>query len=90
MAKPKKEVKNLFEDYDSVYIVEKGVEMPPVSKGGGVFKYPFLKMDIGDSFAAPKTEAAKLRSASSLYSIKSGKRFTVRTLGDVVRVWRQK
>jgi len=87
MAKKKEEVK-LFEEYENIYIIEKGIDIPSISKGNTTLKYPFPKMDIGDSFVAPKPESHRIRSAANAYSKRSGRSFTLRTLGDVIRIWR--
>lgn len=78
------EVSNFLDTED--FIIEKGIPLQPIQKG--VVKYPFHKMDVGDSFSVPKPDGRKLRSASSAYAKRIGKKFTVRTQGGVVRLWR--
>ncbi len=80
-------VENLLDKYDNIYIIEKNVKIPSAAKPKNT-KYPFYKMDVQDSFIVPKTESNCIRSASSLYGKAHSKKFIVRTMGDVVRVWR--
>ena len=56
--------------------------------------YPFEDMQINDSFAvqhlpdAQKKTLGRVRSAVAIATKKLGVRFTVRSMGDHVRVWR--
>ncbi len=71
-----------------MYEIEKNVEIPPDGRGSP--KYPFGKLEIGDSFFVPNK---KLGSISTLVTWHKthrgkGKNFTCRTVEGGVRVWR--
>ena len=72
---------------------------PPIPSNGRPFKYPFLIMKVGDSFAVPLTgerrkgedaAACRLRAAASRHSRFHGVRFSIRTDREkgVARCWR--
>jgi len=70
--------------------IEKGVPMPdphPVYKG-----YPFLDMQPGDSFAAPRIHLGMIRSVEAFWAERHGWRFQICTVVEngqkMVRVWR--
>jgi hypothetical protein len=69
--------------------IEKNIPMPVLNKGRmrGSYKYPFEKMEIGDSFHVAKSEerpkpARTLASTVSTASKKYGKVFRVRSVGE--------
>jgi len=85
------------------YKIEKNIKMPqPTRNGIEQYKYPFLDMKVGDSFAVPVDPATKLgyttvrgRVANAIYANKKRQpnaTFTYRTLKDKreIRVWRTK
>lgn len=56
---------------------------------GSSFAYPFADMKIGDSFELPQEKRGSIATAASYFSLKHyGYKFTVRKVGDKVRVWR--
>ena len=66
--------------------IEKGIPLP---SGKNQARYPFSKMEIGDSFAVPKSEANRLRTSLNQYKIKTkDKAFATRTLPNEIRVWK--
>ena len=67
--------------------VESGV---PIPEGNGGYKYPWLKMEVGDSFVCPDgTSAATFRNSAYAASVRfSPKKFSVRAVGGVLRCWR--
>jgi len=69
------------------YVVEKNVPQPARKTSAGVSKYPFDKMDVGDSFlfVGPIT---RIRSATAISGRRHGRRYSVRAEGNVARVWR--
>jgi hypothetical protein len=71
-----------------MYEIEKGIEMPGANHGwrGRPSKYPWLKMEIGDSFLI--TGNKSLRCAASKANAKYDRRFATRTVEGGVRVWR--
>jgi hypothetical protein len=68
------------------YEIEKGVEMPPDKRKTS--KYPFEKMEVGDSFFVPEKTAISLQSTCSLYKQKTGYKFILREVDGGVRIWR--
>jgi hypothetical protein len=65
--------------------VSRRVPLPKVRR---VYSYPYSKLEIGDSFAVPKEDRAKVLNANYRASKRLGYKFSARTVGDVVRVWR--
>ena len=69
--------------------VQKGIKLPPPSKGGPPFVYPWLTMKIGESFLFP---IALSRGSASATATNAGKRygrkFAVRKTDDGYRCWR--
>lgn len=82
--------------------IDKGIPLAPRrgGKAGGrpaTSKYPFAKMEIGDSFIAPAAdtvERAERRASAAAFSYKkrANGSFAIRTIEEngqrVVRVWR--
>ena len=66
--------------------IDRDVPLPEGAGRGGPPKYPFRKMEIGDSFEAPNS-ASLVRSAHAFGS-RNGRKFATRRHGDQVRVWR--
>ena len=65
--------------------VERGIGMP---KPRVVFSYPYEDMDVGDSFTVPAEARAKVLNANYRASRRLGCRYTAKTEGEVIRVWR--
>lgn len=70
--------------------VEKNIPIPARTKTGGRKPlYPWGKMEVGDSFAFPKT--TKKTTASSL-AYRQGKmnhkKFAIRVMAEGIRCWR--
>ncbi len=61
--------------------IETGV---PVSLLEGNTKYPFAKMNVGDSFAFDPKLRSKIATASSYYGKRNAKKFSTSTN----RIWR--
>lgn len=56
-------------------------------------KYPFPKMDVGDSFLVPNTttyarDGKTAIAAASRFGLKHGWKFVCRTVDGGVRIWR--
>lgn len=70
--------------------IEKGVPVP--ARGArGEHLFPFLDLEIGDSFVAPAELAKKARSAACSFARREGVRLTCRSQPDgSVRIWRVK
>ncbi len=73
---------------ESKYRIEKNI--PPPEDSRGLQKYPFKKMEIGDSFFVPAGKAKSVRQQVQYYQKRSAEpvRFTVRQVEGGVRVWR--
>lgn len=75
----------------SDFVIEKNVPIPEAPK-----KYPFMDMEIGDSFFAEGTQPTRLNNSTSS-ARKAGRRFTMRSVTEEnaegkevqgTRVWR--
>lgn len=81
-----------------MYKVERNVPLPdPMLLGGGApRKYPWLEMEVGDSFFVPCDAesigriSVRLRSAAAKNLTLNGRKFAGRRFADGVRVWRVK
>ena len=68
--------------------IEKGIPMPG-SLGKGVAKYPFHKMEIGDSvFFEGKTTSSKEYLAANQCGLRKGFKFTGKSVDGGLRIWR--
>jgi len=71
--------------------IEKGIPVPPKkqSKKKQVRheKYPFSKMEIGDSFLS-KEPQARVNSSAYVFGKKTGMKFKIRSVGKGCRCWR--
>ena len=66
------------------YKIEKGIPMPPERCGT---KYPFMKMEIGDSIVIPDMKLQALQSLFAYYKKKHGRRFVWQAVEGGIRVW---
>lgn len=66
--------------------IEKNVAITPLSNAGqNNVKYPFRKMEIGDSFVA----SPAAQGAAYAWGKKNGRAFKCRAVGDgQIRIWR--
>ena len=69
--------------------VEKGVPLPD-SKWRGAAKYPWLTLEVGDSFFVPGIKSASRISGQWWVQKRTGRKFTKRAVDGGVRVWRIK
>lgn len=79
-----------------MYQIEKDIPLPRRSRNNGL-KYPFNRMEVGDSFqcGCSVREAQRVRSALAYYfkssHVTKGQKFTIRHLGgDIYGCWRTK
>jgi hypothetical protein len=69
------------------YAIEKSIPIPDrTAQEPG--RYPFAQMEVGDSFVVPRSERHRVDNAAAWYRKRRGHRYTRRTLGDTVRIWR--
>ena len=65
--------------------VEKGVPFPEVMSGS---KYPFARMEVGDSFSVSEDDLKRITSVRTSAQKKTGFTFSVRKFGSAYRCWR--
>jgi uncharacterized protein (DUF2249 family) len=70
-----------------MYEIEKGIPMPKSSEYEA--KYPFAKMEVGDSFRVEERRES-VASAARSYGCRIGKKFSVRKEEGGMRIWRVK
>lgn len=69
------------------YQIDKGVPMPPISRGKGRLVYPWDEMEVGDSFV-PMGKNAGRALVISATKYRPGKAFEARTVKGATRIWR--
>lgn len=67
--------------------IDKDIPVPEQKPGGGARKYPWLEMDVGDSFIFPDKRANAHANAWHA-SIRYGRKFSVRRTPEGLRIWR--
>jgi len=67
--------------------VEKGIPAPKVKKGPPR-KYPWLEMEVGDSFFVPGVNYNEFKTQPSNAGKRYGLKYTTRSVDGGVRVWR--
>jgi hypothetical protein len=70
------------------YKIEKGV---PIDVGRAVYgksKYPFYRLEIGDSFFVADAKVGSLRNIGSNLGKRLGRKFYTREVDGGARVWR--
>ena len=69
-------------------LIENNIPLPEST--GGVRKYPFHSMAVGDSFTLPRDVKYNLQMAAYAHSKRHNKKFSVRNDSDdnLVRCWR--
>jgi hypothetical protein len=70
----------------SIYVIENGVIVPKTRKVSS--KYPFMKMEVGQSVLIADKKIGYIRSYVSTLAKKSGMKFRVLAADGGVRVWR--
>ena len=78
------------EERSQLFAVEKGVPLPARKNGDRATKYPFMRMEVGDSFLIPcqGEECRKAQMRVSGRKPTKGKKFTTRMVEGGIRVWR--
>ena len=73
----------------SEYEVEDHHPLPATApQAGRREKYPWTKMEVGDSFLVSHDNAARVKSSAAKAKKRTGRTFVVRKVEDGVRVWR--
>src|SRR5690606_14294925 len=70
-----------------LFKVEKGIPVPPV-KQGPYSRYPWLQMEVGDSFFVPGVEYSAFKQQPSNAGRRYGRKYASRSVDGGVRVWR--
>ena len=73
------------------YTIKKNVPIPAASTGGRPSKYPFGKLEVGDSFVVPYVDASakQIRQAAAAFGRRNQMKFVVREIAEGTAVWRQ-
>lgn len=64
---------------------------PPARRGrtaGSSCLYPVEKLEIGQSFGVSKGKRSSLQGTAYRIARKTGRKFTVRAVGEEARIWR--
>lgn len=70
-------------------LIEKNIPVPEQSGRGRRAKYPFSKMEVGDSVFFPgENSSSRCSIAAHAYGHRVGWKFSVRTMDGGVRIWR--
>ena len=64
------------------------VEKVNLPKPRVVYAYPYEDMEVGDSFVVPVSHRQQVYNANCRATKRLGYKFTSRTEGEFVRVWR--
>ena len=74
--------------------IQPNVPIPKASWSGEFKVYPFVKMNVGDSFELPVEKKDSLRSSANLYVKRYGVKFKTRVIvkgkTSIIRIWRIK
>ena len=80
---------------DRIGYIKKGCDMVKIEKGipipkkfGTCAKWPFEKMEIGDSFLMPELAAQQASGRAGYWARKMGHKYTCREVEGGTRVWR--
>lgn len=72
-----------------MFNIEKDIPMPKKLYGKGKeLIYPFLQMEIGESFLVPQKKAKSVTQTAYYFTKKTGKKFATRKVEGGKRVWR--
>lgn len=77
-------------------LIDKGVPIPPATSGRyAISRYPFDRLEVGDSFVAMKVGEGKRNTVASYMSAaqkRYGYKFSMRTVTEdgvaIIRIWR--
>lgn len=70
--------------------VDSNIPIPEVTTRGGRSKYPWVTMNVGDSFFVPDIHIAKFSGQAVNAAKRFKTKYTCRTVDGGVRVWRVK
>lgn len=70
--------------------IDEGIPQPNSRQKGPQSRYPFSRMEVGDSFLVEGVEGYKVRNAASRWGRANGKQLTVSRMVNGYRCWRVK
>lgn len=76
-----------------MYAIDTNIPVPTKTKRARThwaIKYPWHKLDRGDSFFVPDGNLKSLRSSASMQKGRTGRKYLVRAVDGGVRIWRLK
>lgn len=73
-----------------IFVIEKDIPVPEITRGRRPRSYPFDKMSVGDSFEVPAKKNNSVRVCAAQYGKQNGLKFSVRKTENGTRVWRVK
>jgi hypothetical protein len=68
------------------FTIERGIPLPEV--GRRKCRYPWMEMEVGDSFFAPAVNLKTMKSGAYKNGINLGRRFEAHAEAGGARVWR--
>ena len=68
-----------------ILAIQRGGDVP---KPRVVYSYPYASMEVGDSFVVPKESRQKVANATYRASKRLGYKFTSKSEGEFLRIWR--
>lgn len=73
-----------------MFEIEKNLPLPERQRGtpGRNAKYPFAKLEVGDSFFIPGIKVQSASRNANYHSMRLGRKFVCRTVDGGVRIWR--
>lgn len=71
------------------YEIEQNVALPK-GKDSFYYKYPFRKMQVGDSFSVLETEVTTVRGSAYAFASRNKVKLSIRKTKDGYRCWRLK
>jgi hypothetical protein len=69
----------------SMPVIEKGIPLPAITHPS---RWPFSRMEIGDSFFIPSSSCKSLSSSAHEAAKRLNRKFTRRKVAGGIRVWR--
>lgn len=70
------------------YKIEKNIPVSPLKRAGRALKYPFIKMEIGDSFRFETKDLSKVSSSAANTTHRYNYKFIICKQNVGHRVWR--
>ena len=71
-----------------MFKIDKGVPFTDGRKNGRPSKYPWNRLEVGDSFVVEDQSRNTMAATARYHTVRTGKTFKAATEGKTVRVWR--